>query len=251
VGVEAGPLDVWQEVSLDAGLTYRHLSSRDGPWGVQTVDVLVVDPAVRELAPIPHDGCETVSEVLEEHSALVGINAGFFDGACNSEDMVRWDGVTYSTNTLSSTQPTFVWDDGEAPEIVWLDAGEDHNAHQNGLGSYPSLVVGGAVDIAPDTGSSFFVDENPRTAVGVDAAGRVLLVSVDGRSETADGFTMVELANAMIDLGAVEALNLDGGGSTTAVVPGCSVNGVVNHPSDGGGEDHEGSRSVADGLYVF
>ena len=59
---------------------------------------------------------------------------------------------------------------------------------------------------------------HPRTAVGVDAdTGEVLLLVVDGRSSRSRGYTMVELANLMIDLGADEAVNLDGGGSSTMV----------------------------------
>ena len=49
--------------------------------------------------------------------------------------------------------------------------------------------------------------------------------------------TLVELANVMIQLGAYEAMNFDGGGSTTMVVEGC----VVNRPSDQAGERPVGS----------
>lgn len=75
----------------------------------------------------------------------------------------------------------------------------------------------------------------PRTAVGVDAdTGEVLLLVVDGRSERSRGYTMVELADLMVDLGADEAVNLDGGGSSTMV--GRNRRGataVLNTPSDG------------------
>ena len=54
----------------------------------------------------------------------------------------------------------------------------------------------------------------------------------------------------MADLGAVDAVNLDGGGSTTLWVEDCWLDGVVNFPSDNGAADHEGARSVASGLYL-
>src|SRR5919109_521873 len=69
---------------------------------------------------------------------------------------------------------------------------------------------------------------HPRTAIGVDDAGRVLLVVVDGRRRTSVGMDLVQLANLMRRLGAVSALNLDGGGSSTMVVRGK----VKNRPSD-------------------
>lgn len=76
---------------------------------------------------------------------------------------------------------------------------------------------------------------HPRTAVGVDGdTGEVLLLVVDGRSSRSRGYTMVELANLMVDLGADEAVNLDGGGSSTMV--GRNRKGktaVLNRPSDG------------------
>ncbi len=63
--------------------------------------------------------------------------------------------------------------------------------------------------------------------------------------------TEPELAQHMIWLGAIQAINLDGGGSTTMWVDGMSVNGIVSHPSDNETADHHGERWVSDGLLVF
>jgi hypothetical protein len=91
------------------------------------------------------------------------------------------------------------------------------------------LVRNGLIDVRDDR------EMHPRTAVGIDEdTHEVLLLAVDGRQPGSRGMTMVELANQMIDLGADEALNLDGGGSTTMVAkrPDGEV-GVINSPSDG------------------
>ena len=76
---------------------------------------------------------------------------------------------------------------------------------------------------------------HPRTAVGIDRdTGRILLLVVDGRSKLSRGYTLVELARMMRRLGAEDALNLDGGGSSTMV--GKDRDGgvrVLNPPSDG------------------
>ncbi len=78
---------------------------------------------------------------------------------------------------------------------------------------------------------------NPRTIAGVDAQGRVLLVAVDGRQAgRSAGLSILEAAQVMRALGAVTALNLDGGGSTTMVIEGQ----VVNRPSDPSGEREDG-----------
>ncbi|QSR32627.1 hypothetical protein CFI00_19440 [Nocardioides sp. S5] len=77
---------------------------------------------------------------------------------------------------------------------------------------------------------------HPRTAVGIDADGRRLLILVvDGRSASSRGYTMVELADLMTALGAENALNLDGGGSSAMYTrTGTGAMGIVNEPSDGG-----------------
>jgi hypothetical protein len=82
---------------------------------------------------------------------------------------------------------------------------------------------------------------NPRTLAGVDTSGRVLLVTVDGRSTASMGLSVAESAALADDLGMREAVNLDGGGSTTMVVRGQ----VVNQPSDPTGE-----RPVGDAVLV-
>lgn len=76
---------------------------------------------------------------------------------------------------------------------------------------------------------------HPRSAVGVSADGRTLLiVAVDGRQEHSRGATLVELGRLMQSMGAYHALNLDGGGSSALVIkdPGTGVFAVANQPSD-------------------
>jgi hypothetical protein len=117
----------------------------------------------------------------------------------------------------------------------------------------PEFVVGGGPRLAragrpvaagPEAGTPGFVEaRHPRTAVGVRADGRILLVTVDGRQpERSVGMTVAELTALVLELGAVEAINMDGGGSTTMVAGGR----VVNHPSDLTGE-----RPVGDALLVL
>ncbi|MET9222760.1 phosphodiester glycosidase family protein [Streptomyces sp. NPDC003300] len=83
----------------------------------------------------------------------------------------------------------------------------------------------------------------PRTLAGIDDRGRLLLVTVDGRQTGggSEGFTLMEAAAFMRSLGAVQALNLDGGGSTTFAVDGT----LANNPSDATGE-----RAVGDSVQV-
>lgn len=82
----------------------------------------------------------------------------------------------------------------------------------------------------------------PRTGLGVTADGTILLVVIDGRQPRwSRGATLGELRSILRDLGAVDALNLDGGGSSEMVVEG----EVVNRPSDG----HE--RRITNAILIL
>lgn len=86
------------------------------------------------------------------------------------------------------------------------------------------------VDLAAEGfAPSFGNMHHPRTLLGLTAAGRLLIVTVDGRQTISAGITLQEAARLMLNLGAVTAVNLDGGGSTTLAVRGM----VLNSPSGG------------------
>lgn len=110
----------------------------------------------------------------------------------------------------------------------WLDEGVKHI-----ISGGPRLVKAGSVFLTskeelfrPD----ITVGKAPRSALGVTADGKLLLVAVTGRQASYSvGLTLQELAQLMVKLGAVDAMNLDGGGSTSLLVEGK----MVTLPSDG------------------
>ncbi len=111
------------------------------------------------------------------------------------------------------------------------------------MGGMPLLVDNGAV-VARNNCGTYFCDLNPRTGIGVTADGKVLLVTVDGRAPGISiGMTLSGFAKYMLSLGAVYAVNMDGGGSTAMWVSGT---GLVNRPSDSTGE-----RSVPNAILVL
>ena len=96
------------------------------------------------------------------------------------------------------------------------------------VGGSPVIVRDGKATVPPPT-DDFVTGRHPRTIVGWNASGASMLVTVDGRQPGySEGMSLAEAAALLLGLGADQALNLDGGGSTTFVVGG----GVVNRPSD-------------------
>jgi len=120
------------------------------------------------------------------------------------------------------------------------------------VGGRPLLLRDSAIVAEVDTlgGRGFATTRHPRTAVGLGRGGRrLLLVVVDGRRKPySDGMTLRELATLMRALGARDAINLDGGGSTTLVYSDPDSAGrlrIANQPSDSAGE-----RPVGDALAI-
>lgn len=108
----------------------------------------------------------------------------------------------------------------------------------------PQLIKDGKIDITWEqekASKSFVETRHPRTAVAKLKDGKFLMITVDGRSESSGGISLQDLAEYLLSLGAVDAMNLDGGGSTTMFLDGK----VVNTPSD-----KEGERKIGDAILV-
>jgi hypothetical protein len=113
---------------------------------------------------------------------------------------------------------------------------------RDAIGGGPVLVRDGAAVFSAGEGfTASQLARHPRTGVGQLADGRVLLVVADGRSSRSVGLTIAQLANQMVRHGAVTAMALDSGGSSTMAFEG----GVLNVPSDGS------ERAVSDALMVL
>jgi len=112
------------------------------------------------------------------------------------------------------------------------------------VGGGPRLLIGGVISVeaaAERFAQIFATRRHPRTALGL-YRNQLVLVTVDGRQPGfSDGMTLWELARLMQSLGCTDAMNLDGGGSTTMVIRGK----ITNSPSDGW------ERKVANGLALF
>lgn len=149
---------------------------------------------------------------------------------CASKRLARQGGVVIAA-PRDSTEGTQIQTGLVPAETVSLDWTTGWTGVNETIGGNPTLLENGTETIGDCPASSAFCGRNPRTAIGLDGRGRVLLVTVDGRQAGSVGMTMDELADLFRYLGATSALNLDGGGSTTMWVRGRIVN-KVSDPSE-------------------
>ncbi|GAA2799910.1 phosphodiester glycosidase family protein [Saccharopolyspora taberi] len=186
-------------------------TDRGAPCSDTTIEVVVNDGKVAEVHDKPGEGA-----IAEGDFVLVGREGGVGE----LDDLKPGDPVSV--------------DYGLAP----VGAPE----YQAAVGGFPILRDGAALS---DLDTEALA---PRTSAGVSADGKhVFLVAMDGRSDVSVGLTVSELADLLKQLGADDAVNLDGGGSTTLVAreEGADRVTVRNNPSDGK------ERPVANGIGLF
>ena len=94
---------------------------------------------------------------------------------------------------------------------------------------------------------SFYEKRHPRSVIGTTTDGWVYMIVIDGRSSEAAGASISEATEIARMFGLSDAINLDGGGSSTLWTVSL---GVLNHPSDNGRFDHAGQRTVPNIIYV-
>lgn len=176
----------------------------------------------------------TVSEFAERHSAIIAVNADYFDESLQPVGLAIGSCGRWAEPATVRRQPILAIGERRAEIIAPIQAGDPVGHWTRGaVSGWPQLVRDcRALSSEELPGSDHFTRAvHPRTAVAISEDGaRLFLVVADGRSTTARGMTLPELGTFIRErLKACEALNLDGGGSTEMVIRGR----IVNQPSDG------------------
>ena len=224
------------------------VKSRQYRWAVATADSLEKKDKTRgQLRP--------TSTLAKEQNAMAAINGGFFDVKNGgSVDFVKVNGkVVDTTRALKGQKAAF---HGQAAVVVHRNRlrilkGQPTVGWEYAL-PYPDVMLAGPLLLLNDTPevlptTPFNDNRHPRSCVCITKTKKVLLITVDGRSAESYGMNLAELTFLVRQLGCRDALNLDGGGSTTLWI---KNKGVVNYPSDNKKFDHEGERAVSNILVV-
>ncbi|NCE65586.1 hypothetical protein D1159_13600 [Pseudoflavonifractor sp. 524-17] len=165
----------------------------------------------------------TVDQVLESEGSIP-IPAGKLVLTINGK------GDAALIEALKALQPgETVSFDISSPDARWLGA-------VNGIGAPSRLLNGGTIDYNSFQGDSNASGNRARTAIGLKEDGTVIFYTIDaGASGYSVGCTLAQVAMRLRELGCVEAVALDGGGSTTlgATYPGDSAMEILNRPSEG------------------
>jgi exopolysaccharide biosynthesis protein len=239
------------------------------PAGPVSVQALQLDPRKIRLetgvAESVTPARETVESIARRRGALAAINAGFFSLTDGKPVALLKSAGALLGRTRRSRGAVALSDRQGRPRLLFdrvtvEGTTDEAKSYRTRLGTKPKdwaqardAVSGAGLLILngrefhewTDEGlaAGFDTTRHPRTVIGVDKAGAVWLITVDGRQPALSlGMSFTELQALARRLGLRSALNLDGGGSTTMVVQG----NIVNHPSDA-----TGPRQVSDAILVF
>ncbi len=204
---------------------------------------------------------QTTLEAYEQFGGILAINGGYFSDTSSVSVLIS-DGEVLSPGP-SGEEPrgAFGMLQGE-PEIVWANSKNSSIPNKyvipqisnkkelwkpsQAVGGGPVLVKDGKIKVTSKEegfGGSH-LQRHPRSAIGYKDKNTLLFLVVDGRQQASAGVTLEELAELMWLIGAKDALNLDGGGSSAMVAAG----EVVNVPSDIPGGNRNSLRNNASAL---
>lgn len=238
----------WEISKVSDEIVLKYFHFKDLFTSNQSITVFDIDLNKNVTVDIPYvkSGFLKTSDAALNVRAYVAINGSYFDTTIGGSTVFfRKDGDVINT-TRSGFNPYredagFSIDAAGKVSIVKKpNLGWQAVATRSLLTSGPLLVYDGKAVNQLDV--VFNTARHPRTAVGVTKDNHLIAVVVDGRATQAHGMTTKELATLMSTLGCISAMNLDGGGSSTAWA---RNRGVVNYPTDNGKFDHAGERGVA------
>ena len=250
----------WQVVETQKGIVHKHVVIPSLYQGVQSINIIEIDPVTQKKVGVAvNEKMNKISYSAPNYQAIVAINGSYFNmKEGNSICFLKMGEQLLDTTTSSEfkirvTGAIYI-KKGKLKLIPWNRSVEKtyEGKKETILASGPLMLKDGTYYDWSMCDSEFIQTKHPRSAVCITKKGKILFVTVDGRSKgLADGINIPEFAHLLKVLGGKDAINLDGGGSTTLWLSGVSENGIVNYPCDNKRYDHEGERRVANFLYVY
>ena len=245
----------------------RNVAKADGFYGQWQCRLFDSDQAISfvcfkpeafrtQIVSAEREAADSTEALCRRYQAIAGINGSYFN-------MKELTAVTYIKD-----EGDVIYADNKSPQanglvavegpLVRIDPCEGKTFADTAATSEPDVLLSGPVlmedgkmkNYSAESAENqrFYMRRHPRSIIGRDARGAVWLIVVDGRAPgQSEGMSITETAALCWKLGLVEALNLDGGGSSTLWVRSA---GVINHPCDNHRFDPYGQRIVPNAILV-
>ena len=249
----------WKIESPRKGITHKYASIPQLYQAPQSISLIEIDPgAGLKVGVTVSDKMRETSKMASEQGAIAAINGSYFDmKRGNSVCFLKVDRQVVDTTTLGEFARRVTGAvsirKGKMKIISWNRQIEKQYKGKKGivLASGPLMLKDGRYCDWSLCEKDFIRTKHPRSAVALTKDGKILFITVDGRfPKHAGGVSIPELANLIRILGGKDAINLDGGGSTTLWLSGAPDNGIVNYTCDNKRFDHRGERTVPNILYI-
>ena len=246
----------WHTSDLGGGAECRY-AQIDLFGSRQSISVVSYPPRSFETRIVHLDRrAEATSRLGRDAGADIAVNGSYFNvrtfepvtfvladkkivGRTTPQELMRTNGIVAFKGRKGRRMDIFRCDTAHYGRVT--------RRYRSALAAGPVLIDDGRI-VEYDSDKTFYTGRHPRTLIGKRADGEVVMVVIDGRFKgQGEGTTITETAYIARQLGLVEALNLDGGGSSTLWT---AQKGVLNHPYDNHRFDHAGERGVPNCITV-
>ncbi len=241
---------VYYTMTVDTRNEYAHIYAnyKDNEWEPHSQGIYGFQEVTDQMdaAQRNHTSDPDSPRYVENYTVVGGVNGTGFDMSTGqTRGILVMEGHEAQGDT--NKEPFFAIDTEGKPHIYWNQGGTDYETHKGeiaeAINSFVTPLIRNRVIVASKTAN----EPNARTALGITEDDKVILLVTDGKQKpTSEGCDMYELAEILLDMGCVDAFNMDGGGSTTFVSrpEGEDTYRVINKPCDGS------PRSVSASLLV-
>jgi len=245
----------WRKLENGAEVGFAQLHLFDSP---QSISVLRY-PMKKVGTFLANDSAEksdSTSALILRHGGIAGINASYFNmktlyPTTYTKDDGKEEGWTTANELFRVDGVVAMKRGGKKVDIFYADTLSDAplcSRYKEALAAGPVLLIGGKEARQTWPNSSFYYKRHPRTVIGKTADGMVYLIVIDGRFKGSGiGTTIHETAEIARMFGLCDALNLDGGGSSTLWT---KKYGTISHPYDNKKYDHYGQRVVPNVIFI-
>lgn len=249
----------WDIAHLGKGILCRQAEFASLYGVPQHIVILEIKPQLFRFDILVHSPKEETSKAARHSGAIAAINGSYFNvKEGTSICYLLKDGQVIDTTANgvlgTVTNGAVKISKGRLDIIPWNRHKENTFKLKEGsvLASGPLMLQDGKACDLSACNQRFVGAKHPRSAVAVMKDGTIVFIAVAGRFQgKAEGINIPELAHLLRILGADEALNLDGGGSSTLWSASAPDNGILNKLTDNKLFDNKGERKVANSLCIY